>query len=119
LHRFALYYRDRLVDGSGATNTLTRILVLGGIDLAEARRAVADALDSELARSTRRNLEWTLQAKRYDSTTSPVLRPSQPSRGSNEIKAKEKAKIHFPFSICHFSFVIAKRPRPVAMTNEK
>jgi hypothetical protein len=47
LHRFALYYRDRLVDGSGATNTLTRILVLGGINLAEARRAVADALDSE------------------------------------------------------------------------
>jgi len=43
-----------------------------------------------------------------DSTTSPVLRASQPSRGSNEIKAKEKAKIHFPFSICHFSFVIGK-----------
>ena len=47
LHRFALYYRDRLVDGSGAANTLSRILVLGGIDLAEARRAVADAIDSE------------------------------------------------------------------------
>ncbi len=47
LHRFALYYRDRLVDASGAENTLTRILVLGGIDLAEARRAVADAIDSE------------------------------------------------------------------------
>ncbi len=47
LHRFALYYRDRLVDGSGATNTLARILVLGGIDLAEARSAVADAIDSE------------------------------------------------------------------------
>jgi hypothetical protein len=47
LHRFALYYRDRLADGGGATNTLTRMLVLGGIDLAEARRAVADAIESE------------------------------------------------------------------------
>jgi hypothetical protein len=48
LHRFALYYRDKLGDGGkGAANTLTRILVLGGIDLKEARRAVADALDSE------------------------------------------------------------------------
>jgi hypothetical protein len=46
LHRFALYYRDRLVEGSSAA-TLTRILVLGGIDLSEARNAVADALDSE------------------------------------------------------------------------
>jgi hypothetical protein len=47
LHRFALYYRDRLIGESGAANTLTRILVLGGIDSSEARRAVADALDSE------------------------------------------------------------------------
>ena len=47
LHRFALYYRDRLVNESAAANTLTRILVLGGIDLAEARLAVADAIDSE------------------------------------------------------------------------
>lgn len=47
LHRFALYYRDRLVEGSGTPGTLTRMLVLGGIDLAEARQAVADALDSE------------------------------------------------------------------------
>lgn len=47
LHRFALYYRDRLVEGSGAAHTLTRILVLGGVDLAEARTAVADALDTE------------------------------------------------------------------------
>jgi hypothetical protein len=46
LHRFALYYRDRMVGESGAANTLTRILVLGGIDLADARRAVADAIDS-------------------------------------------------------------------------
>lgn len=47
LHRFALYYRDRLIDGLGTSATLTRMLVLGGIDPAEARRAVADALDSE------------------------------------------------------------------------
>ena len=45
LHRFALYYRDRL--GDGAANTVSRMLVLGGIDLAEARRAVSDALESE------------------------------------------------------------------------
>ena len=47
LHRFALYYRDRLIGESAAANTLTRILVLGGIDASEARHAVADALDSE------------------------------------------------------------------------
>ncbi|PYT04677.1 MAG: hypothetical protein DMF60_14530 [Acidobacteria bacterium] len=47
LHRFALYYRDRLVDGTGTPHTLSRMLVLGGIDLIEARNAVADALDSE------------------------------------------------------------------------
>lgn len=47
LHRFALYYRDRLVNGGGTASTLSRMLVLGGIDLAEARRAVADALESE------------------------------------------------------------------------
>ena len=46
LHRFALYYRDRLVDGE-AVNTLSRMLVLGGIDHVEARRAIADALESE------------------------------------------------------------------------
>jgi len=47
LHRFTLYYRDRLVNGGGAANTLSRMLVLGGIDQDEARRAVADALESE------------------------------------------------------------------------
>ena len=47
LHRFALYYRDRLVNGTEYANTLTRILVLGGIDLAEARSAVSDAIDSQ------------------------------------------------------------------------
>jgi hypothetical protein len=46
LHRFALYYRDRLGNG-GSANMLTRMLVLGDIGLAEARSAVADALDSE------------------------------------------------------------------------
>lgn len=47
LHRFSLYYRDRLVNDTARANTLTRIMVLGGIDLAEARLAVADAIDSE------------------------------------------------------------------------
>src|SRR6185436_20147682 len=46
LHRFALYYRDRVVGEGGATNLLTKLLVLGGIDFAEARSAVADAIDS-------------------------------------------------------------------------
>ena len=47
LHRFALYYRDRVPAGNGAANTLARILVLGGIDLTDARNAVADAIESE------------------------------------------------------------------------
>jgi hypothetical protein len=47
LHRFALYYRDRLLGNGAAANALSQMLVLGGIDLAEARRAVADALESE------------------------------------------------------------------------
>jgi hypothetical protein len=45
LHRFALYYRDRLNGNGGAV--LTRMLTTGGIDPVEARRAVADATDSE------------------------------------------------------------------------
>jgi hypothetical protein len=48
LHRFTLYYRDKLMAGvGGAAGTLARMLVLGNIDLAEARGAVADAIDSE------------------------------------------------------------------------
>ncbi|HSB09670.1 MAG TPA: hypothetical protein VLM38_09310 [Blastocatellia bacterium] len=47
LHRFALYYRDRLLNGSAPANALSRILVLGGIDPVAARRAVSDATDSE------------------------------------------------------------------------
>lgn len=47
LHRFALYYRDRMVDADAKPGSLTRMLVIGGIDLSDARRAVADALDSE------------------------------------------------------------------------
>ncbi|HSE36101.1 MAG TPA: hypothetical protein VLG74_02290 [Blastocatellia bacterium] len=46
LHRFALYYRDRLVGDTGAASSLTRLLVLGAIDSQEARGAVAEALDS-------------------------------------------------------------------------
>lgn len=47
LHRFALYYLDRLAGDGGVQNALTRMLVLGGIDLSEARRAVADAIDGD------------------------------------------------------------------------
>ena len=44
LHRFALYYRDRIA--SGAAAVLTRMLVLGEIDAAEARDAVSDATET-------------------------------------------------------------------------
>ena len=47
LHRFALYYRDRLVGEVPGANSLTKLLVLGGIEFSEARAAVAEALDSE------------------------------------------------------------------------
>jgi hypothetical protein len=48
LHRFTLYYRDKLMtEIGGAAGSLARMLVLGSIDLAEARAAVADAIDSE------------------------------------------------------------------------
>jgi hypothetical protein len=46
LHRFALYYRDRIAGESGASG-LTRMMVLGSINTGEARSAVGDALDSE------------------------------------------------------------------------
>ena len=45
MHRFALYYRDRLNAGGGAV--LSRMLATGGVDQIEARRAIADATDSE------------------------------------------------------------------------
>jgi hypothetical protein len=48
LHRFTLYYRDKLMtEIGGADGSLARMLVLGSIDLAEARAAVADAIESE------------------------------------------------------------------------
>ena len=47
LHRFALYYRDRLAGEIGGANSLTKLLVLGGIEFSEARAAVAEATDSE------------------------------------------------------------------------
>ncbi len=46
LHRFALYYRDRLANSS-ATDGLAGLLVLGDIDIGEARRAVIDATESD------------------------------------------------------------------------
>ncbi len=45
LHRFALYYRDRL--GDGGVVDLSGLLVLGGINLAEALSAIVDATESE------------------------------------------------------------------------
>jgi hypothetical protein len=47
LHRFMLYYRDRI--GNGASPQMSRMLVLGGIDVGQARRAVFEALDSQPA----------------------------------------------------------------------
>jgi hypothetical protein len=47
LHRFALYYRDRLVGEIAGAKSLTKLLVLGGIEFSEARAAVAEAIDSE------------------------------------------------------------------------
>jgi hypothetical protein len=45
LHRFALYYHDKLA-GGGAAN-LSGMLVLGGIDLTDAQQAISDATNSE------------------------------------------------------------------------
>jgi hypothetical protein len=47
LHRFALYYRDRLAETTGENANLAGLLVLGGIDPIEAQQAVSDALDSQ------------------------------------------------------------------------
>ena len=44
LHRFALYYRDRLADNNAAG--LTGLLVLGNIDITEAQEAVSDATEN-------------------------------------------------------------------------
>jgi hypothetical protein len=46
LHRFALYYRDRLAETIGGAPHLNGLLVLGPIDRHEAQSAVNDALDS-------------------------------------------------------------------------
>jgi hypothetical protein len=45
LHRFALYYHDKLMEGAAAS--LTGMLVLGGIDLIDAQQAIGDATGSE------------------------------------------------------------------------
>jgi hypothetical protein len=45
LHRFALYYQDKLA--GGATSNLTGMLVLGGINLSDAQQAVSDATSSK------------------------------------------------------------------------
>ena len=46
LHRFALYYRDRLA-GTGEHVHLEGMLVIGSINPIEAQQAVSDALDSQ------------------------------------------------------------------------
>ncbi|HET9533186.1 MAG TPA: hypothetical protein VFQ92_22720 [Blastocatellia bacterium] len=45
LHRFALYYRDRLAESGGQAD-LSGLLVLGRIDRGEAQNAIKDALDT-------------------------------------------------------------------------
>jgi hypothetical protein len=45
LHRFALYYRDRLYNGAAVN--LSSILVLGDFDPSEAQSAISDAIDSD------------------------------------------------------------------------
>ena len=47
LHRFALYYQERLSATSGTAPRLAGLLVLGDIDLHEAQTAVGDALDEK------------------------------------------------------------------------
>jgi hypothetical protein len=46
LHRFALYYRDRMA-GTGDNVHLAGMLVLGGINPIDAQQAVTDALESQ------------------------------------------------------------------------
>jgi hypothetical protein len=46
LHRFALYYRERMSNAAGAAPFLESVLVIGNIDLAEAQSAISDALDN-------------------------------------------------------------------------
>ena len=46
LHRFALYYRERMPSPGGAAPYLESVLILGSIDLAEAQNAISDALDN-------------------------------------------------------------------------
>ncbi len=47
LHRFALYYRDRMEEQAGESVNLAGLLVLGGISPMEAQQAVSDAIDSQ------------------------------------------------------------------------
>jgi hypothetical protein len=46
LHRFALYYRERMSSPGGVAPFLESVLVIGNIDLAEAQSAISDALDN-------------------------------------------------------------------------
>jgi hypothetical protein len=65
LHRFALYYRDRLATNAGP---LSAMLVLGQIDLDEAQRAVSDATESEPRplRATEFGFDMNTEAIRFE-----------------------------------------------------
>jgi hypothetical protein len=67
LHRFALYYRDRLAPTT-ATGSLTAMLVLGQIDIDEAQRAVSDATESEprAMRATEFGLDFSGDTIRFE-----------------------------------------------------
>ncbi|MEW6129903.1 MAG: hypothetical protein AB1757_22910 [Acidobacteriota bacterium] len=46
LHRFALYYREKMASSSGTAPYLESVLVIGNIDLGEAQNAISDALEN-------------------------------------------------------------------------
>ena len=68
LHRFALYYRDRLA--GGAASALTRMLVLGDIDAIEAREAIYEATD----------------------TAPHVIEPADARFGEHDLQARESSQ---------------------------
>ena len=67
LHRFSLYYRDRLAPTATAS-TLTGMLVLGNINVAEAQHAISDAIESEPRAMNSRDLgfDFSSDAIRFE-----------------------------------------------------
>ena len=47
IHRFALYYRERLSSATGTAPHLDSVMVIGKVDVTEAQNAIADALDNK------------------------------------------------------------------------